>query len=57
MSSGWRATLVRFARPAGGQSDHVYWTFAFIWRGEDVEEDVDRFPSAQPGFHYRPPTR
>jgi hypothetical protein len=35
----------------------MYWTFAFIWRGEDVEEDVDRFPSAQPGFHYRPPTR
>jgi hypothetical protein len=35
----------------------VYWTFAFIWRGEDLDEDVDRFPPAQPGFHFKPPTR
>jgi hypothetical protein len=35
----------------------VYWTFAFAWRTEDVEGDVDRFPPAQPGFHYKPPTR
>jgi hypothetical protein len=35
----------------------VYWTFAFTWRGEDLDEDVDRFPPAQPGFHFKPPTR
>jgi hypothetical protein len=35
----------------------VFWTFAFVWRDEDRDEDVDRFPPAQPGFHFKPPAR
>jgi hypothetical protein len=36
----------------------VFWTFAFVWHGDDdPDEDVDRFPPAQPGFHFKPPTR
>ncbi|HEV7896770.1 MAG TPA: hypothetical protein VGP31_02845 [Planosporangium sp.] len=46
-----------FARSRRGQSEQMYWTFAFIWHPDDVDEDVDRFPPSQPGFHFRPPTR
>jgi hypothetical protein len=35
----------------------MYWTFALLWLGEDLEEAVDRFPPVQPGFHFKPPTR
>jgi hypothetical protein len=40
-----------------GSSPGVYWTFVFAWVVDDREEDLDRFPSAQPGFHFKPPTR
>jgi hypothetical protein len=46
-----------FAQRARGQSEYVFWTFAFIWLVDDRDEDVDRFPPAEPGFHFRPPTR